>query len=189
MAYASLGILFLLVFVGALFGIDRQKVEDTRLITTNENIMGELTLTSQAFEHNGKIPLQYTCDGQNINPQLSIEGVTPDAKSLVLIMDDPDAVKPAGKVWDHWIVWNIPVTTTEIVEGEEPQGIHGIGSSGNSEYRGPCPPDGEHHYFFKLYTLGIELSLAEGATKEEVEQSMEGHILDQTELIGLYERK
>ena len=151
--------------------------------------MSKLTLTSSAFEHNGKIPSKYTCDAENINPPLTISGVPEGAQSLVLIMDDPDAVKPAGKVWDHWIVFNIPPTMTEISEGMEPEGVHGVGTGGNSDYRGPCPPDAEHRYFFKLYTLDTTLNLSEGVTKKQVEQAMEGHILDQTELVGLYERQ
>tara|TARA_Y100000310_G_C20588826_1_gene766881 strand:+ start:383 stop:901 length:519 start_codon:yes stop_codon:yes gene_type:complete len=149
----------------------------------------EMKLSSSAFEDNGNIPSKHTCDGEDISPQLSIEEIPEGAKSLVLIMDDPDAVKPAGKVWDHWIIFNIPPETKEVSEGQEPQGTHGIGTSGNKKYHGPCPPDGEHSYFFKLYALDVELSLEEGATKPEIEKAMEWHILEQTELIGKYKRK
>ena len=148
----------------------------------------KMELKSNAFENNGKIPSKYTCDGENINPQLSISKVPEDAKSLVLVMDDPDAVKPAGKVWAHWIVFNIPPETKEIPEAQEPRGIHGNGTDGNLNYKGPCPPDAEHKYFFKLYALNISLDLSEGASKGEVEVAMQGHILEQTELTGRYER-
>ena len=147
-----------------------------------------MKLTSSAFQHDRKIPRKHTCDGTDLNPQLSISGVPPETKSLVLIMDDPDAIKPAGKVWDHWIVFNIPPTTTEIPEGEEPAGLHGKGTSNNLKYHGPCPPDAEHRYYFKLYALDSMLSLPEGVTKKQVEDAMKRHILTQTELIGRYER-
>ena len=147
-----------------------------------------MELKSSVFENNGKIPSKYTCDGDNINPQLSISGVPKNAKSLVLIMDDPDAIKPAGKVWDHWIVFNIPPETKEIPESQEPQGVQGITSFGRLGYGGPCPPDAEHKYIFKLYALNTELDLNKGVTKKEVEAAMQEHIIEKTELIGMYER-
>jgi len=147
-----------------------------------------MELKSSVFENNGKIPSKYTCDGDNINPQLTISDVPKNAKSLVLIMDDPDAVKPAGKVWDHWIIFNINPETKEISEAKEPQGVQGITSFGQLGYGGPCPPDAEHKYLFKLYALDIELDLREGVTKENVEKEMKEHIIEKTELIGRYER-
>lgn len=152
----------------------------------NHNFM---KITSPVFENFGKIPAKYTCDGENINPPLVISEVPSEAKSLVLIMDDPDAVKPAGKVWDHWIVYNISPTVNIINEGEEPAGIHGLGTGGNSDYYGPCPPDGEHRYFFKIYALDTELNLPPGSDKQAVLSAMSGHVLDQAELVGLYNRK
>lgn len=145
-----------------------------------------LKLTSPAFQNNGNIPSKYTCMGNDTNPELRIEGVPKEAKSLVLIMDDPDAIKPAGKVWDHWIIFNIPVNTKIIPEGKEPEGIHGLGTSNNLKYHGPCPPDGQHAYIFKLYALDNNLGLEEGSTKQQVEKAMQGHILAQTKLVGLY---
>jgi len=162
-----------------------QAVENNLLIKQ----IGFMRLTSPAFENQQAMDSVYTCDGQDINPPLHISDVPTEAKSLALIMDDPDALRPAGKVWDHWIVWNIPVSTTDIPEGQEPRGVHGLGTSDNLDYHGPCPPDGEHRYFFKLYALDVELDLDEGAGKDEVEESMDGHILAYTELIGLYNRK
>lgn len=148
-----------------------------------------MELTSSAFENNGMIPSQYTCDGDNISPPLELMQVPEEAKSLVLIMDDPDAVKPAGKIWDHWVVFNIPVDIYEIEEGKEPSGVLGINSFGNKGYGGACPPDGEHSYIFKLYALDIELDLKEGATKEEVEELMKDHIIETADLIGRYSRQ
>jgi len=148
-----------------------------------------MKLTSSAFQHQSKIPSKYTCDGADVNPPLAISDVPPNAKSLVLIMDDPDAMKPAGKVWDHWIVWNIPPFTKEIAEGQEPRGVHGKGTSGNLKYHGPCPPDMVHRYFFTLYALDTGLQLPEGSAKADVEKAMKGHILARTELMGRYERK
>lgn len=155
---------------------------------TNQEVidMKKLTITSSVFSHNNKIPSKYTCDGPNVNPPLKIEGIPSEAKSLVLVMDDPDAIKPAGKVWDHWIVFNIPPKVTEINENEEPEGIHGKGTGGNLNYKGPCPPDAQHRYFFKVYALDTLLDLKEGATKLEVEKAMKDHIVAQEELVGLY---
>jgi len=148
-----------------------------------------MKITSPVFQEGKTIPSKYTCDGINISPPLEITDVPKESKSLVLIMDDPDAIKPANKIWDHWIIFNMPPTTKKIEEGKEPQGIHGKGTSNNLKYQGPCPPDAEHRYFFKLYALDINLSLPEGATKTQVEEAMKGHILAQATLIGTYLRK
>ncbi len=152
-----------------------------------------MRLTSPAFEDNGKIPSKYTCDGQNINPKLLISDVPEEAKTLVLIMDDPDIPKFVQQkfhtpVWDHWIVFNIPPDTRAIPEGKNPPGDLGRNTSGNNSYGGPCPPDREHRYFFKLYALDAELDLPEGATKAEVEKAMKNHIIAEAKLIGRYER-
>jgi len=144
-----------------------------------------MKLTSSAFEHNGKIPSEYTCDGEGMSPELDIDDVPSDAKSLVLINDDPDA---PGGTWDHWIVFNIP-TTAKINKGQEPEGVGGKNSWGKIGYGGPCPPDREHRYFFKLYALDTLLELHEGSGKVDIEKAMEGHILERAELIGLYERQ
>ncbi len=145
-----------------------------------------MEIKSSVFDNNQRIPEKHTCDGQDINPPLYILDIPKNAVSLVLIMDDPDA--PVG-TWDHWIVFNIPPGTEDIAENEEPPGVHGKGTSNNLEYHGPCPPDREHRYFFKLYALDTELNLPEGSTKQEVEKAMQGHIIESSELIGLYERR
>ena len=149
-----------------------------------------MKLTSNAFSHQGYIPREYTCDGANKNPPLNISDAPADTKSLVLILEDPDVPKylREDQMWDHWIVFNIPPQTTQIQEGEEPIGLHGLGTGNTLEYYGPCPPDGEHRYFFKLFALDTMLTLAEKSTKKEVEKAMEGHILATTELMGVYGR-
>jgi Raf kinase inhibitor-like YbhB/YbcL family protein len=150
-----------------------------------------MKISSPAFENNGLIPSNYTCDGEDISPPLKIDGVPEGTKSLVLIVDDPDVPKSlrADGMWDHWIVFNIPPNATKIAKGEEPKGIHGKGTSGNYDYHGPCPPDKKHRYFFKLYALDTMLDLKKGVLKEEVERVMENHIIEQFVLIGMYERK
>ncbi len=149
-----------------------------------------MKLTSSVFAHKGKIPSRYTCDGDNTNPPLAISDVPSGAKSLALIMDDPDVPKEVREdgMWDHWVLFNLPANLGDISEGEKPPGTHGKGTAGNLDYFGPCPPDREHRYFFKLYALDKELDLPEKATKQQVEQAMEGHILEKAELIGRYER-
>lgn len=146
-----------------------------------------LQLTSSAFNESGSIPSQYTCDGDNISPPLSWQGVPEGTKSLALIVDDPDA---PSKTWVHWVVYNIPETVHEALEGQSPKkSLQGTNDFHDMGYGGPCPPSGSHRYFFKLYALGSTLTLAPGATKQQVEQAMEGHILEKTALIGVYERR
>ena len=144
--------------------------------------MKELIITS-VFENNSKIPTKYTCDGDDINPPLTIEGIPEGTKSLVLIIDDPDA--PLGN-WDHWIVWNI--SPGSIAEDSVP-GIEGLNSWKRHKYGGACPPEGTHRYFFKVYALDTMLDLPKNAIKLDVEKVMKGHILGKGELIGLYSRK
>lgn len=147
-------------------------------------------LSSPVFSEGGKIPTKYTCEGENINPELNISGVPPNAKSLVLIMDDPDVPEHVRKerMYDHWVVFNMPSTTTRIPERSQPHGTPGKNTSGGLNYVGPCPPDREHRYFFKLYALDCMLNLQKGATKHEVENAIKGHILAQTQLMGRYEK-
>lgn len=145
-----------------------------------------LTITSPAFAHEDMIPTKYTCDGEDINPPLYIDGVQEGAKSFVLIMDDPDA--PMG-TWVHWVVWNIDPGTRSIDENSVPQGAKlGMNDFNRLQYGGPCPPSGVHRYFFKLYALNTRLDLAEGASKEELEQAMKENIIDEAALMGSYTR-
>lgn len=144
-----------------------------------------LKLTSPAFENNGNIPSIYTCQGQDINPELNIKGIPEQAKSLVLIIDDPDA--PMG-TWDHWVMWNMPVIS-KIDENSVPSGaIQGKNSWAKNGYGGPCPPSATHSYAFKLYALDTTLNLDSNSDKKDAEKAMQGHILDQTKLIGKYSK-
>ncbi len=144
------------------------------------------SISSSAFANNGTIPSQYTCDGNNISPPLTIAGVPVNTKSLALIVDDIDA--PTG-IFTHWIVWNIPTGKTQFVGGENIDFPQGITSFGKSGYHGPCPPSGPpHRYDFKLYALDSSLNLDFSSTKNDLENSMNDHIIAQATLIGKYSR-
>lgn len=153
-----------------------------------------MQLMSPAFKHGTTIPAKYTCDGENINPPLLFEDVPPEAKSLVLIMYDPDVPKEISEdqCFDHWIVFNIPPTTKAIEEGKHVHGIRGRNSKGDAKYTGPCPPSQyqphEHRYIFRLYALKNILNLAAGASRGEVEKAMNKNILQKAELMGRYQR-
>lgn len=162
-----------------------------RVITINDVVfqpsMEKIVLKSSAFENNSKIPPKYTCDGQDVNPPLSISKVPTDAETLVLIVDDPDA--PAG-TFCHWTVWNILPQTEEILENSLPEeAVEGETDFGKTGWGGPCPPSGTHRYFFRIYALDTKIELEKGADKNELEKAMEGHILGEGELIGLYSRQ
>ena len=148
-------------------------------------ILQELKVKSSAFEHNGLIPRKYTCDGNDVNPPLTIEGIPEGTESLALTIDDPDA--PMG-TWDHWVVWNIPPHTQEIREKSVP-GVEGMNDFRRNSYGGPCPPGGTHRYFFKVYALDTKLNLGAASRKKDLERAMQGHILAKGELIGRYSRK
>ena len=143
-----------------------------------------IPLTSTAFANNGDIPAKYTCQGKNINPPLAIGQTPKGTVSLALIIDDPDA--PKG-VFDHWVVYNINPTTTLIAENSKP-GTEGKNGTGESAYMGPCPPSGKHHYFIRLYAVDKMLDLKSGATKKEVQDAIDGHILGEGELVGMYQK-
>ncbi len=146
-----------------------------------------IELKSTAFSHGEKIPRKYGYTEKNVNPPLEINGVPDEAESLVLIMDDPDAMEPAGKVWDHWVLWNIEPNTRDIPEGETPPGaVEGRNDYGQRGYGGPNPPDREHTYKFKLYALDKTLKLPPSSTKADVRESIKGHVLDKTLLEGTY---
>ncbi len=143
-----------------------------------------MKLTSTEFSHNEPIPRKFTCQGEDISPELIVEEIPETAKSLALIVDDPDA---PGETFDHWIVYDIPIHIHTIEEGTAP-GTQGVNSYGKTGYSGPCPPSGRHRYFFKIYALDDRLGLPEGLGKPELEKAMERHVLDQAELIGIYSR-
>jgi hypothetical protein len=144
----------------------------------------ELTIKSSAFANSGPIPTKYTCDGEDVNPPLSIEGIPQGTMSLALIVDDPDA--PMG-TWDHWIVWNIS-PTDEIRENSVP-GVEGINDFRKHSYGGPCPPSGTHRYFFRVYALNTRLDLSPNSRKKDLEKAMQGYILASGETIGRYSRR
>ncbi|WP_372883208.1 YbhB/YbcL family Raf kinase inhibitor-like protein [Psychromonas sp.] len=154
-----------------------------------------LTLQSSAFTGGGEIPRKYTCEAQNISPPLSWQGAPEGTRSLVLIVDDPDAPDPnAPKMtWVHWLVYNIPPETTALIEGAGadslPVGaLQGVNDWKKAAYGGPCPPIGRHRYFHKLYALDTVLMLSNNPTKSELEKAFKGHVIAQTELIGTYEK-
>jgi Raf kinase inhibitor-like YbhB/YbcL family protein len=145
-----------------------------------------ITITSSAFQEGGNIPSKFTCDGSDTSPPLQLNGVPSEAKSLVLIADDPDA--PSG-LFTHWLVWNIPPQTNSIAEGSAPKGVRGSNDFGKSGYKGPCPPPGTHRYSFKVFALDRELNLRAGAKRSQVDAAMKGHVIAQGELVGRYARK
>lgn len=142
-----------------------------------------LIVKSPAFEANKKIPIKYTCEGDNLSPPLTIEAIPSEAKTLALILDDPDATIGT---FDHWVVWNIPASTSRIEENKAPLGTEGMNSAREPGYYPPCPPSGTHRYVFKVYALDKALDLGANSRKKDVEKAMEGHVLAKGELIGLY---
>lgn len=154
--------------------------------TKSNNVNSSLALASQAFAEGASIPAQYTCKGQNISPPLTIVGVPTGAKSLVLIMHDPDAV--SGD-FVHWTVWDIPISTGAIAANSVPDGAaQGQNGGGQNKYMGPCPPAGTgvHHYMFELYAMDKLLGLKSGVGRDQLQYAMTGHILAQHTLTGLF---
>jgi Raf kinase inhibitor-like YbhB/YbcL family protein len=157
------------------------------LTVAEDKTITEMKLSSPAFANAKAIPASYSCDGGDLNPPLSISGVPRAAKSLALIMDDPDA---PGGVWVHWVLWNIDPATVQIPQGSLPTGAQqGLNGWQRKGYGGPCPPSGTHRYFFRLYALKERLELPATADRKELERAMLGKILAQGELYGVYSRK
>jgi len=153
-----------------------------------------LTLTSADFQPNSEIPTQYTCEGQDLAPALTWSGVPQGAKSLALIVDDPDAPDPKAPrmTWVHWVLYNLPPNSKGIPRGGKdlPPGTREANNDWKrTGYGGPCPPIGRHRYFFKLYALDITLPDLGTPTKPDVEKAMQGHVIEKAELIGTYEKK
>ncbi|WP_423751044.1 YbhB/YbcL family Raf kinase inhibitor-like protein [Salinirarus marinus] len=151
--------------------------------------MAALQLSSPAFDDGNPIPREYGYTEENVNPPFDISGVPAGTESLVLVMDDPDAVEPAGKIWDHWLVWNVDPTRKRIPEGWNTgtaSATEGENDYGEPGYGGPNPPDGEHTYRFRLYALDTELDVPAGADKDRLELAMEDHVLDEATLEGTY---
>ena len=154
-----------------------------------------MIITSPSFTHDGIVPARHTCDGVNISPQLAWTGVPAGTKSLVLIVDDPDAPDPASPkmTWVHWVLYNIPPGASGLTEGIAEKNLpartmQGVNDWHRTGYGGPCPPIGKHRYFFKLYALDIVLADLGHPAKAVLEKAMRGHVIGQAELIGLYQR-
>jgi Raf kinase inhibitor-like YbhB/YbcL family protein len=145
-----------------------------------------MSLYSPAFLENGYIPSKYTCDGENVSPPLHIRGVSAKARSLVLVMEDPDAL---GGDWVHWTVWNMEASTRVISENSIPEGsVEGDTDFDLPAWAGPCPREGVHRYVFRLYALDVKLELPSRADKRQLAKALNGHIVDQSLLVGLYGR-
>ncbi|MES2678594.1 MAG: YbhB/YbcL family Raf kinase inhibitor-like protein [Bacteroidota bacterium] len=138
---------------------------------------------SSIFANNHYIPANYSCSGSNVNPELRIKGIPQNTETLALIIEDPD---PAFGTFDHWVMWNIP-PQSKIAEDSAP-GVTGRNSSKQNKYTGPCPPSGVHQYHFKLYALNTRLQLSDTSGKLTLLAAMKGHILAETELIGLFSK-
>jgi len=152
-----------------------------------------LNIASPAFTQDGKIPSRHTCDGANLSPALEWSGVPAGTKSLALIVDDPDAPDPAAPkmTWVHWVLYNIPPSENGLKEGvaELPSGtLQGHNDWKRAGYGGPCPPIGRHRYFFRLYALDTVLDNLGNPTKGKLEKSLQGHVIAEAELVGLYQR-
>jgi Raf kinase inhibitor-like YbhB/YbcL family protein len=152
--------------------------------TTTTIEEADMEISSPAFNQGEAIPVKFSCDGEDVSPQLDISAIPEATTSLALILDDTDA---PGGTWDHWIAYDIaPVGS--IAEGDDGIGTGGLNSWQMTGYGGPCPPSGTHRYFFKLYALDAELGLADGATKTDLTDAMKGHILAEAELLGVFTR-
>ena len=145
-----------------------------------------MKITSSAFQEGGNIPSKFTCDAGDSSPPLRIAEIASGAKTLALVVDDPDA--PSG-LFTHWIVWNISPQTNAIAEGSAPQGVQGTNDFGKSGYGGPCPPSGTHRYYFKIFALDRELNLPSGTKRNQLDAAIKGHVVARGELMGRYSRK
>jgi len=146
----------------------------------------KMKITSSAFQEGGNIPSKFTCDGGDSSPPLQIAEIPSGAKSLALVVDDPDA--PSG-LFTHWIVWNISPQTNAIAEGSALKGVQGTNDFGKSDYGGPCPPSGTHRYYFKIFALDRELDLPTGTKRSQLDAAIKGHVVAQGELMGRYSKR
>ena len=185
--------LILVIISGGLICVQAGTPEEDQALSKRRTMMS-LTLSSPAFNHEGSIPAVFTCDGEDISPELNWSDVPGDARSLVLIVDDPDAPDPAAPklTWVHWVLYNLPVTATGLAQAikdeDLPAGtLQGLNDWKRTGYGGPCPPIGRHRYFHKLYALDTVLSDLQQPTKARLEQAMEGHIIAQAVLLGTYQ--
>lgn len=185
----------LLIGLGFLIAKGKQSDPLQDAIAKTTTPMNTFSLSSPVFEQNEMIPPEYTCDGKGINPPLHISGTPDGTMSLALLVDDPDipdSIKQSRQIekFDHWVVFNMPASTTELREGENPPGIQGLNGAGRSVYLGPCPPDREHRYFFRLYALPEMLDLDHSASLDEVKAAIyKMGPVGVAELMGKYDRK
>jgi len=192
--------LFALAILGCSRGSDAAKDSASASVAVTSTDSAEsypvtLKITSSAFQPGALIPSQYTCEGKDVSPPLAWSGVPNNAKSLAMIVDDPDAPDPAKprRVYVHWVVYNIPAQVVSLPENASKSGLPAGASQGKNdwdkaEYGGPCPPIGRHRYFFKLYALDTILTGLKDGTKADVERAMKGHIVDSGELMGTYQK-
>jgi Raf kinase inhibitor-like YbhB/YbcL family protein len=184
--YLMLLFIMIVAIFAVVFLLQQNRSDQLVQDSLKANTMGTLLLSSTAFVQNGAIPREYTCQGSDINPPLTFESVPSSAKSLALIVDDPDS---SGGVWDHWLLWNIVPRVQSIAVGRVPEGAEqGVNGWGRPSYGGPCPPLGEHRYRFTLYALTETLSIPAGSDRTTLMTAMQGKIIDQTTLIGLYKK-
>lgn len=194
-AWVLQGVGYVVIAVALFYVLsDRQSSTPTASLATqhqSEITTNTMQLRSPAFGHEEVIPSKYTCDGDNISPPLAIDDIPEGTVSLVLIVEDPDVPKSVREdgMWNHWVLFNIPPDTSRIGEGDAPEGVAGITTSNRLTYGGPCPPDGEHRYLFRVYALDTTIDLPEGATKLEVLAAIEGHVIESTTLMGRYRRE
>lgn len=188
-------LLKLLCFLGALAVHNFAQAQTANEQETGRHIMS-FELTSTAFEDGGEIPSRFTCEGEDVSPDLSWSGLPDGTRSLVLVVDDPDAPDPAAPrmVWDHWVLYDLPAGSGGLPAAVSPEGLPagtrgGTNSWGRTGYGGPCPPIGRHRYFHVLYALDIQLPDLDEPAKSQLLQAMEGHILARTELVGTYRKK
>lgn len=186
-------LLFYCIALALVFLITTCSRNDNQATLKEERITMTIQLTSSGFTEGTPIPSKYTCDGEDVSPPLKWRNVPQGSTSLALICDDPDA--PIG-TWVHWVLYDIPPAVTELLEGIPMTGVLASGAKQGTNdfkrlgYGGPCPPRGAtHRYFFKLYALDTELGLKPGATKKDLARAMEGHILAEGRLMGMYKRK
>ncbi len=177
-----MSILTVLAFAGCVTADDGPAPSTTNSSPSNPAPSGPFGISSSVFEHMGDIPRKHTCDdtANNVSPPLSFANVPANASTLALIMEDPDA--PSGTI-NHWTFWNLPKNKTELAEAVN---IATEGGREGNNYGGPCPPDGEHRYFFYAYAVDSELTLAAGAGVAEMRQALSGHVVDEAEMYGLY---
>lgn len=185
-------ILFIIIFIAACFAVwfERAQAPKNLEILEQTSYTVEMQIESSAFKNNGSIPKKYTCDGDNANPPLVFKNVPNGVKSFALVLEDPDvprSIRPDG-MFDHFVMWNISSEIKIVEEGALPAGIFGKNTAGTKKYIGPCPPDREHRYFFKLFALDEQISLPEGSVKSELLSAMEGHVISEAELVGRYNR-